>query len=129
MKELQTAAADQLKTRYDIRQVLKTKVHLGKFKLQPGQKLYEMVCTSNGGKSVPGLNPVTGDFDPDLSIVREASWDQSVIVAGTPVVNGLGAVLPSVKRKYTVQDGNIYEVAINEANARRKIIAKYFPKP
>lgn len=130
MRDFDNSGQTQDRVNYNIRQVLKGKAHLGTLTLQPGQKLYEMVCVSNAGTSIPGLNAVTGDFDPELAIVREAASEKPVAVAGTPVVAGLGRgigkVKPGLKRKFIVQDGNLYEVAINEVNARRKIIKKFF---
>lgn len=127
MKELQITGPDQVKTKYDIRQVLKAKKHRGKFTLHKGQKLYEMICVSEKGEPVPGLDPVTGDFDPELAIVRPATYCETVTHIGTRVVPELGAVLPGIQRTLQLNDGNLYEVAINEKNARRKITERYFP--
>lgn len=119
---------DPVKTKFDIRQVLKTKHKIGTVRLQPGQKLYEMVCTSNSGQSVVGLNPVTGDFDPDLAVVRPVHIENTAITLGSAIVGEFGTVVnASPHHKVTFQDGNIYMEAINESNARKKIIKRFFP--
>lgn len=119
------------KVTYNIRQVLKSRVKLGEFRLQPGMALYEMICVSSNGESVAGLNPVTGDFDPDLAVVRPVKMPKPVVVAGDHVKallgnRNLGKIKPGTHARIDVVDGNLYEVAINGKNARRKIIEKYF---
>jgi hypothetical protein len=133
MRELDPNQPDRVK--YDIRQVLKTRKKLGDFKLYPGTCLWEMVVTSNDGQPVPGLNPVTGDFDPELAMVREARFKiVSAKMVDPEVVVPFGSdraitikVKAGICREFDVQDGNFYEVASNARVARSKIIKKYFP--
>lgn len=122
------------RTQYDIRQVLKSRQKIGSFRLYPGTKLWEMVCVSNAGESVPGLNAVNGDFDPDLAIVREATFkvvtvdaiEPTIAVDLGPKIIELGQVKRGVKRTFDICDGNLYDVAMNAETARRKIIKKHF---
>lgn len=78
------------------------------FSFPPGTKVWEMIVVSLYGLPVKGLDPETGSFDPDLADVVPAEYHK----------NG----------SLVITDGNLYEVASNAKNARRKIIAKYFPK-
>lgn len=142
MKELEQAPGavnNSRDIRQVIREVIKASRYMGNFRLQPGQKLYEMVCVGSAGESVPGLNAVTGDFDPELAIVRECRYEKTAATFDDPInpllkhpLTGIskasGRVKAGIHRKYIVVDGNIYIDAINEANARKKIIKQYFPQ-
>lgn len=104
-------------------------------RIQPGQKLWELVVYTMTEDRAQGwsFQPdpfVKGEgewvFDPEKAEVREVKISQSVIVVGMPVVPGLGAVKPGVKRKATEIPGNFYWPAINAKTARKKIIRNFF---
>jgi hypothetical protein len=96
-------------------------------RLKPGQKIWEMVAVPDThGEPVQGMDPQTGQFDPELALVRPAKIETSATALNT-FKQGLGEIEPGVHYKVRAIQGNFYEVAINARNARRKIIAKYFP--
>lgn len=99
-------------------------------KIHPGQKLWELVVYTITGERAEGWapDPATGEwlFDPDFALVREVKIDRSVLVMGTPVIAGLGAVKPTLKHKATEIPGNFYWPAINAETARKKIIKNFF---
>lgn len=139
MKELQTHTGDKVKAIGEIRQVIKTRRYMGKLRLQPGQKVYEMICVpGKDGDIVKGVDPLTGVIDPDFTEVIEAKYEAgATAVLGTPVAStddshgiriALGPVKPGIRRKLIVTDGNLYMEAINPATARKKMIAQFFPK-
>jgi hypothetical protein len=117
-----------LQEKTEAHQNIRQLARLGRFQLHPGQKLYEMVCVSITGAPVKGLDPETGAFDPQQAEVREVVPEASTAIFGDAMNPELGG--PIKKGSYnrlTITSGNIYMAAINQHNARKKIIQRFFP--
>lgn len=128
----------------EIRTIPKTKEPLASFIIPPGCKLYEMVLISVNPEDpidVQGMNRETGDFDPELALVREVSYKTITTSLENPDINlipvpmitadgaevvAMGKINRGSRREVNIIDGNIYEVSASIPAARRKIIRKYF---
>lgn len=126
MKELQSLQ-ENATGRQVIRVITKGPRYIEGLRPYPGQKIYEMVVVpDHPGDPVPGLNAETGEFDPELAIIREARLRRIAAKAGDPMVEGLGMVKAGLHKEYMIDDRNFYDAAVNAETARKKIIKKYF---
>lgn len=133
MKELGAHNRDLITpNQAEVRSFPKVKEPTGGFILPKGCKLYEMVTVSENPEDpldVQGMNRETGEFDPELALIREIRYETAAVSMGTPAVNQDGMSGPihrGVKRKAIYIDGNVYDYASSVKVVRRKMIRKFF---